>query len=72
MMQETEEQKFGVFIIRTINKKTKQMQVQMKTKGEGIPLSEAVIILEGWIRRVKQELRKPYNFDKMIFGSEEK
>jgi len=72
MEQEVEEQKFGVFITRTVNKKSKQMQVQMKTKGEGIPLSEAIIILEGWIRRVKQELRKPYNFDKMIFGSEEK
>ena len=71
-MEQVEEQKFGVFITRTVNKKTKQMQVQMKTKGEGIPLSEAIIILEGWIDRVKSELKKPYNFDKMIFGSEEK
>jgi hypothetical protein len=54
------EQKFGFFLIKRIDKKTKKMQVQLKTKGEGIPLSEAVIILEGWIKKVKKELQKPY------------
>lgn len=54
------EQKFGFAVIKRINKKTKKMQVQVKTKGEGIPLAEAVIILEGWIKKVKKELQKPY------------
>ena len=62
-MGETEEiieQKFGFFVIKRINKKTKKMQVELKTKGEGIPLSEAVIILEGWVKKVKEELQRPY------------
>jgi len=54
------EQRFGFFVVKRIDKKTKKMQVQLKTKGEGIPLSEAVIILEGWIKKVKEELQRPY------------
>jgi len=54
------EQRFGFAVIKRIDKKTKKMQVQVKTRGEGIPLAEAVIILEGWIKKVKEELQKPY------------
>jgi hypothetical protein len=72
MQEEVEEQKFGVFIIRKINKKTKQMHVELKTRGEKFPLSDAVIILEGWIERVKQEIKKPFNFEHMVFKSAEK
>ncbi|MEM5853594.1 MAG: hypothetical protein QXG39_05015 [Candidatus Aenigmatarchaeota archaeon] len=72
MSEEMEEQKFGIYIVRRINRKTKQMQVELKTKGEKFPLSDAVIILEGWIERVKQEIKKPFNFDKMIFKSLDK
>jgi len=72
MTEEIEEQKFGIFIVRRINKKTRQMQVEVKTKGEKFPLSDAVIILEGWIERVKQEIKKPFNFDKMVFRGSEK
>ena len=61
------EQRFGFFVIKRIDKKTKKMQVQLKTKGEGIPLSEAVIILEGWIKKVKEELQRPY-VENLKFG----
>lgn len=54
------EQKFGFFVIKRINKKTKKMQVELKTRGEGLPLAEAIVILEGWIKKVKEELQKPY------------
>jgi len=54
------EQKFGFFVVKRIDKKTKKMQVHVKTRGEGIPLPEAVIILEGWIKKVKEQLQKPY------------
>jgi len=54
------EQRFGFAVIKRINKKTKKMHVEVKTRGEGIPLTEAVIILEGWIKKVKKELQKPY------------
>lgn len=60
------EQKFGLVIERAIDEETKKMHVTMKTKGEGIPLAEAVIIIEGWINKVKQEMQKPYT-EKMSF-----
>jgi hypothetical protein len=72
MAEDVEEQKFGIYIVRRINKKTRQMQVELKTKGEKFPLSDAVIILEGWIERVKQEIKKPFNFEHMIFKSSDK
>jgi hypothetical protein len=65
------EQNFGIFIKRVINTKTKQMHVEMKTKSQGIPLGDVVIILEGWVKKVKEELQKPYAFDKMVFKSGE-
>lgn len=54
------EQKFGLFVNRKIDRKTKKMQVELKTRSEGITLAEAAIILEGWVERVKEELQKPY------------
>jgi hypothetical protein len=62
------EQKFGFFVTKRIDKKTKRAQVQLRTKGEGMPLAEAVIILEGWIEKVKEELQKPYTRN-LRFGS---
>ena len=50
------EQKFALLISRVIDQESKKMHVTMKTKGEGIPLAEAVIIIEGWVEKVKQEM----------------
>lgn len=61
------EQKFGFFVVKRIDKKTKKMQVHVRTRGEGIPLPEAIIILEGWIKKVKEKLQKPYT-DNLKFG----
>jgi hypothetical protein len=59
-MEEPIEQKFALAITRVIDKETSKMNVTMKTKGEGIPLAEAVIIIEGWVKKVKEEMTKPY------------
>jgi hypothetical protein len=59
-MAEVVEQKFALAIARVIDKETNKMNVTMKTKGEGIPLAEAVIIIEGWIKKVKEEMSRPY------------
>ena len=61
------EQKFGFFVVKQIDKRTKKMQVHVRTRGEGIPLPEAIIILEGWIKKVKEKLQKPYT-DNLKFG----
>jgi hypothetical protein len=66
-MSDIEEQKFGLFVVRRIDKKTNRMQVELKTKGEGIPLSDAIIIVEGWARKVKEELQRPY-IENLKFG----
>ena len=65
--QDTIEQKFGFFVIKKVNKKTGSVQVELKTRGEGIPLPEAIIILEGWMEKVKKELQKPY-VENLKFG----
>jgi hypothetical protein len=59
-MAEPIEQKFAIAITRVIDKETNKMNVTMKTKGEGIPLAEAVLIIEGWVKKVKEEMTKPY------------
>jgi hypothetical protein len=60
------EQKFALLISRVIDQESKKMHVSMKTKGEGIPLAEAVIIVEGWVKKVKEEMQKPYT-EKLTF-----
>jgi hypothetical protein len=60
IMAEVVEQKFGLAITRVIDKETNKMNVIMKTKGEGIPLPDAVIIIEGWVKKVKEEMQRPY------------
>ena len=60
MAEELIEQKFGLAITRVLDKETNKMNVTMKTKGEGIPLAEAVVIIEGWVKKVKEEISKPY------------
>lgn len=55
-----EEQKFVLAIVRTINKKTGETKLSMRTKGDKIPLTEAAIILEGWVNKVKEKIQEPY------------
>lgn len=54
-----EQQRFGLAIVKTIDKETKRANIQLKSKGEGIPLAEAVIYVEGWVKKVKQKLQEP-------------
>lgn len=68
-MSDVEEQKFGIVITRFVDRKTKQMRVEMKTMGQGIPLGEAIIIIEGWMEKVKKELQRPFNFDNLRIGT---
>ncbi|MBI4448771.1 hypothetical protein HY641_01965 [Candidatus Woesearchaeota archaeon] len=62
-----DEQRFAVLIIRSIDKKTKKTQLSMQTRGEGISLAEAAIILEGWCKKVKSELQRPFT-ENLVFG----
>ncbi len=56
---EVEHQRFALAIVKTVNKKTKKANIQLKSKSEGIPLAEAVIYVDGWAKKVKQKLQEP-------------
>lgn len=64
---EVEIQRFAVLIEKVIEKKTGAIHVSMKTQGNGIPMAEAAVILEGWAKKVQEEISKPFT-DNMIFG----
>jgi hypothetical protein len=51
---------FAFAIKRTIDKKTHQAKVELKTEGKGISLPEAAIILEGWVNKVKEKIQEPF------------
>ncbi len=68
-MEDVEEQKFAVLITRTIDKKTKKAHLSMQTRGEGISLPEAAVIIEGWVKKVKKEIQRPYT-DNLVFSGE--
>ena len=53
-------QTFIFAIKRTIDNKTQQAKLELKTEGKGIPLPEAAIILEGWINKVKEKIQEPF------------
>lgn len=57
--EEIEEQAFILTVIRRIDKKKKIASYKIATKGKGIALSEAVIFVEGWANKIKEELQKP-------------
>ena len=52
-------QTFVFAIKRTIDKKTQQAKVELKTESKGILLPEAAIILEGWVNKVKEKIQEP-------------
>ncbi len=57
--EDVEQQRFGLAIVKTIDKKTNRANIQLKSKGEGIPLPEAVMYVEAWVKKVKQKLQEP-------------
>lgn len=67
--EDVEQYRFALAIIKTVDKKTKRANIQLKSKGEGIPLAEAVIYVEGWAKKVKQKLQEPIT-KTLKFGDE--
>ena len=53
-------QTFVFAIKRTIDNKTQQAKLELKTEGKGISLPEAAIILEGWVNKVKEKIQEPF------------
>jgi len=53
-------QTFVFAIKRTIDNKTQQAKLELKTESKGISLPEAAIILEGWVNKVKEKIQEPF------------
>ncbi len=54
-----EMQFFGLKIIKTLDKKTGKGQLHLETSGEGIGLPEALIYIEGWVEKIKEQIQHP-------------
>ena len=61
-------QKFALGISK-VSPDGKSWQVRVASKCEGITLEEAIFYVEGWLEKVKGELKKKH-FGKIHFGKE--
>jgi len=61
--------KFGLGI-QKVSKDGKQWQVTVGSKCEGVTMEEAIFYVEGWLEKVKTELKKKH-FGKIHFGGDQ-
>lgn len=59
------EQKFALGIKKT-SEDGKSWTVTVASKGEGVSMEEALFYIEGWVERVKKELKEKH-FSKLRF-----
>ncbi|MBU1975353.1 MAG: hypothetical protein KKG59_03025 [Nanoarchaeota archaeon] len=52
-------QMFGLRMIKEINPKTKQVHLEIKSKSEGMPMAEAMLLVEGWLKAEKEKMIGP-------------
>lgn len=50
---------FGLSIIKEIDQKTKQVHLEIKSKTEGLPMAEAILLVEGWLAAEKEKMVGP-------------
>ncbi|MFH1073284.1 MAG: hypothetical protein V1743_07695 [Nanoarchaeota archaeon] len=52
-------QLFGLSIVKQIDQKTRQVHLEIKSKVEGLPIAEAILLVEGWLQAEKEKLIGP-------------
>jgi len=52
-------QLFGLSIVKQIDQKTRQVHLEIKSKVEGLPIAEAILLVEGWLQAEKEKLISP-------------
>ncbi len=57
--KQTQQQVFALRIIKEFSPSTGQMKVEVKSKSEGMPMAEAIIIVEGWLQAEKEKMTGP-------------
>ncbi len=50
---------FGLSIIKEIDPKTKQVHLEIKSKTDGLPMAEAILLVEGWLAAEKEKMIGP-------------
>ncbi|MFH1916276.1 MAG: hypothetical protein ABIJ21_03350 [Nanoarchaeota archaeon] len=50
---------FGLSIVKEIDPKSKQVHLEIKSKTEGLPMAEALLLVEGWLAAEKEKLIGP-------------
>ena len=49
-------QMFGLSIMKHIDKETRQVHLEIKSKSEGLPMAEAILLVEGWVQAEKEKM----------------
>ncbi len=57
---EVKEERFALMIIRRTNKKTGKVQILLKTRADKLPMPEVVLILEEWLKKVREKIVEPF------------
>jgi hypothetical protein len=47
---------FGLSIMKHIDKETRQVHLEIKSKSEGLPMAEALLLVEGWLAAEKEKM----------------
>lgn len=50
---------FGLRIVKEIDQNSKQVHLEIKSKSEGLPMAEAMLLVEGWLAAEKEKLIGP-------------
>jgi len=57
--KKTDLQMFGLRIVKEIDVSSKQVHLEIKSKSEGMPIAEALLLVEGWLSAEKEKLVGP-------------
>ncbi|MBN1645830.1 hypothetical protein JW868_02205 [Candidatus Woesearchaeota archaeon] len=52
-------QLFGLRIYKEIDPKTKNVQMEIKSQTRGLPVPEALLLVEGWLETEKKKMLDP-------------
>lgn len=52
-------QLFGLSIVKVIDTETKQVHLEIKSKSHGLPIAEALLLVEGWVNAEKEKVVGP-------------
>ena len=52
-------QVFGLRIVKEVDRVSNKVHLQVKSQSEGLPMSEAILLVEGWLEAEKKKMLAP-------------